>query len=42
MMDIKVMLIYGLLQLLHRHLREMFVKYLTGLCFDNGIGLRVN
>ena len=46
MMDIKVMLLYGLLQLLrkvkhftHRHLREMFVEYLAGLSFDNRIGL---
>ena len=46
MMDIQIVLFYGIFQLLrrvkhctHRHLRDMLVEYLAGLCFDNPIGL---
>ena len=43
------MLLYGLLQLLrrvkhftHRHLRDMLVEYLAGLCFDNRVRYELN
>ena len=49
MMDIQIVLFYGLFQLLrrvthctHPHLREMLVEYLAGLYFDNPIGLKSN
>ena len=49
MIDLQIVLFYGLLQLLrrvkhctHPHLREMLLEYLAGLCFDNPIGLKSN